>query len=183
MSNRVLLVGIDPGIVDTGVVWIDLDPEKKTINICARVWKNVTYREGKVVKVSPTFLQELEQEIQKNRAEFPGLYVFIEGYRNRGRNPIQDQKMLMLVQTIHGRLKKSEVVDNTGVKNVVTDHVLKLLSLYHWDQPTRHGDLRSAARIALKGAYGHPVLNLLVATVVRDQLKGGSWTLTNYQGS
>src|SRR5690606_21446741 len=106
------------------------------------------------------------------------VYVFIEGYRNRGRNPQQDQKMTTLVQTIKRAIPESQVIDNTGVKNVVTDATLSLLELDKSDLPSHHSDIKSAKRIALKGAYQNLGLNNLVADLVLDRLKEREWTLT-----
>jgi len=180
--DAVNLIGVDPGIVDTGVVWARLDRENKIMHAQPRVWRNVTRKVKGGIEVDQQFLDDLQgyveymtDQTKKEKATF----TFIEGYRNRGRNPGQDQKMTVLVQTIHKVLPGSQVVDNTGVKNVVTDATLGLLGLNNWGIATHHSDLDSAARILLKGAYQDEDLNSIVADVVRDRLEGRSWTLTN----
>ena len=176
------LIGVDPGIVDTGVVWVRLDRDKKTFSVDARVWRNVTKKVKGGIEVDQQFLDELDGYVGTVANAADETHVFIEGYRNRGRNPGQDQKMTMLVQTIHKLIKGSVVVDNTGVKNVVTDETLRLVKMYDWTVATHHSDLRSAARILMKGAYQEGVLNHMIADVVRDRLEDQAWTLTNYQG-
>jgi len=174
--DAVSLIGVDPGIVDTGVVWVRLDRKNKIMHAQPKVWRNVTRKVKGGIEVDEQFLAELQWFVEYFG---PETRTFIEGYRNRGRNPGQDQKMTMLVQTIHRVLPGSAIVDNTGVKNVVTDATLGLLGLNNWDIATNHSDLDSAARILLKGAYQDEDLNSIVADVVRDRLEGRSWTLTN----
>ena len=173
------LIGVDPGIVDTGVVWVRLDRKHEIFKADARVWRNVTKKIKGGIEVSEQFLDELDRYVAIAVDSGDETYVFIEGYRNRGRNPGQDQKMSHLVQVIHKLIKGSVVVDNTGVKNVVTDETLRLLRMYDWKVATNHADLRSAARILMKGAYQEGKLNVMIADVIRGRLVDQSWTLTN----
>lgn len=172
--NTAILVGVDPGIVDTGAVWILLDKTKREFKVHQRVWRDVTRRVKGGIEVDQEFLNDLALWTEGQR-------TFVEGYRNRGRNPVQDQKMTTLVQAVHHALPNSKVVDNTGVKNVVTKPLLQLLQLDKWDVPTHHSDLTSAARIALKGAFQDDELNTLVSDLVGDALKGEPWTITKYR--
>ena len=174
--DAVSLIGVDPGIVDTGVVWVRLDRKNKIMHAQPRVWRNVTRKVKGGIEIDQQFLDEIEWYVRYSGEK---TRTFIEGYRPRGRNPGQDQKMTVLVQAIHKVTPNSKVVDNTGVKNVVTDATLGLLGLNNWDIATNHSDLDSAARILLKGAYQDEDLNSIVADVVRDRLEGRSWTLTN----
>jgi len=172
------LIGLDPGIVDTGAVWVSLDGKEKTLHANSKVWRNVTKKAKLGIEVNQQFLDELSWYVEYATTVGVPTFVFIEGYRNRGRNPQQDQKMTTLVQAIHKTLSGSVIVDNTGVKNVVTDATLSLLEMDHWDIPTHHSDIKSAARILLKGAYQHEELNSLVADLVLDRLTEKQWTLT-----
>jgi len=170
------LVGLDPGIVDTGGVRIELDLDNKTVEIESRVYRRVTERSGNSIVVDPGFLQSLRHWAMIG---VPGpLHIFLEGYRNRGRNPRQDQQMSMLVQEIHGSLPGSIIVDNTGVKNVVKQPLLGMLDLDTWKVPTHHADLASAARILLKGGFQDEELNKILSDWIRDCLEGAPWTLT-----
>ena len=167
--SKAYILGVDPGIVDTGVVWVSLDEEEKKLGSGAKVWRNVTTQVKNIITVDESFLEEFRVFVGASRP------VFIEGYRNRGRNPKQDQAMTTLVQAIHRTVPGSVIVDNTGVKNVVTEATLALLGLATWSVPTNHSDLKSAARIALKGAYQDPELNRLVASAVLAALEGEPW--------
>jgi hypothetical protein len=170
--KAVNLIGVDPGIVDTAAVWIRIDTENKIFEVEEKVWREVTTRGPKgTITVDERFLNKLRKFCRGQQ------HVFIENYRNRGRNPNQDQKMSMLVQVIHSTLSGSKLVDNTGVKNVVLEDTLELLGLHVATQKTHHNDIKSAKRIALKGAYQDPALNKLVADLVRDRLEGVPWTL------
>ena len=46
-------------------------------------------------------------------------------------------------------LPSAKIINNSGVKSIVTKELLQLLDLYDWSTTTHHNDLRSAARIAL----------------------------------
>ena len=55
---------------------------------------------------------------------------------------VEGQAMLKL------HLPSAKIINNSGVKSIVTKELLQLLDLYDWPT-THHNDLRSAARIAL----------------------------------
>lgn len=172
----IVLIGVDPGIVDTGLVALELDRERKSLTVHSRVWSNVTVRDKNTIRVVPEFLDSIDEEISKyNHTR----YTYVEGYRNRGRNPYQDQNMTVLVQAIHKRLTTSKVVDNTGVKKVVKEPLLLLFRAGQlWTQRTHHSDLTSAMRIALKGAIEDKQLNGLIAEFAIDNLENRPWDAT-----
>ena len=174
MGEIVTLVGVDPGIVDTGAVWVCIDKHRKTVQINSRVWRSVTTKRGLSIDVKERFLVDIKNYCKG----VPPQHVFIEGFRNRGRNPQQDQKMTVLVQAIRHTLSGSTVVDNTGVKNVVSDELLKLLDMWDWADKTHHADTRSAARIMLKGAFQDDKLNGWFSDLIRGLLEGDGWTVT-----
>ena len=167
------LIGVDPGIVDTAAVVLELDTDAKSIRVQPKVWRGVTNRVKQSITVSDTFLKELKTYVANSTEA--AKFIYVEGFRPRGRNPQQDQNMTLLVQECHKALKTSTVVDNTGIKNVVIPNILKIFRCTDWDISTHHSDLSSAARVALKGAMQHEVLNGVVADVVRDYLDGEPW--------
>jgi len=171
----VLLIGIDPGIVDTGLVAIELYPESGTYHVEHRVWRDVTEQIDKTLIVKEDFLTHLVAEVDKLKSTSRSAMklVGIEGYRNRGRDIRQDQRMTMLVQTIHKRLDRSMVIDNTGIKNVVTQPILGLFDFYF--PGTNHADLWSAARIALKLGLSDLRINETLSDMVRAHVNGRSW--------
>ena len=90
--KRAILLGVDPGIVDTGVVKIRIDTVNKRLIIESQVWRNVTTREKGLITVKPEFLADLSRYARKLGSESGHpLFCFVEGFRNRGRNPMQDQ--------------------------------------------------------------------------------------------
>lgn len=171
------LIGIDPGIVDTAIVSLYLDPIRKRWQITTQVWSNVTRREGQTRVVDSGFLEELKEFVE-HESTIPE--IFIEGFRNRGRDMRQDQDMVNLVQTINRTLKGSKIVDNTSIKKIVTEPLLKLFQMNRFPG-TNHADIKSAARVALRGGIGDDFLNRILADFVRDNLTGEKWSLESMQ--
>lgn len=165
-----ILIGIDPGIVDTAAVRIELDLTMYTWSVKPRVWHNVTTRVGQNnIKVSQTFLDELQYFCY----EKPAAHVYVEGFRQRGRDTKSDARMLKLVDEIK-RTTRGRVVDNTGIKKIVTEPMLKLFQANRFEY-TNHSDLKSAARVALAGGIKDEDLNPLLAQFVVDNLEGSPW--------
>lgn len=174
---RLILRGIDPGIVDTGLVTLDFDFTRRSLRATGQVWTGVSTRKGRSLQVSETFLKEIRTAtLPEDNPEILS-YLYIEGFRNRGRDTYQDQTMSHLIQEIHKACKNSNVIDNTGVKKVVTPHLLSLLKVNRWPR-TNHSDLLSASRIALKGAIENPDLNKILASMVVEQHREKTWEIT-----
>jgi hypothetical protein len=145
----ILVTGVDPGLVDTGIVHFSFYPESKEI------------------KVAPTTdLRELVYRNQKRK-------YFIEGYRPRA-HMSTDKDMVELVAHIR-QMCKGTVLDNTGVKKIVGQPLMELLGVWLFKQTTHHQDLRSAARIAILGMLKDEEMNELIADIVRDHLEGKPW--------
>jgi hypothetical protein len=178
--TQLTLIGVDPGIVDTGVVSIKLDSLRETLQVTTQVWSDVTEKNGHGINVDSFFLDDLAGFVQHEEAENSATFTFVEGYRPRGRDMIQDRKMSILVQTINHTLKGSKIVDNTGIKKVVTEPLLKLFGCSRF-VGTHHADLKSAARVALKGGIDITPLNRILSDYVRDNLNGTSWSVGSIQ--
>jgi hypothetical protein len=151
--------GIDPGLVDTGVVRIQFEPDFKRIYVASRVVSGVS---DQAIRDIEFFLQGLDQ-------------VWIEGYRPRS-NLGTDRRMLDAVS----RLKKATGypdLDNMGIKKIITPGLMQVLGCWMFSTPTHHQDLRSAARIALLGYIKTEEGNRMVADVVRDHLAGEGWLI------
>ena len=86
--------------------------------------------------------------------------------------------MTNLVQTINGAVNTCFIVDNTGIKNVVTEPMLKLFQVNRFPS-TYHADLKSAARVALKIGIANAITNELLSSFVRDNLGENKWTLVS----
>jgi hypothetical protein len=175
---KVVLGGIDPGIVDTGLVIIELDNKFETVSYRYKLWTEVTEIVHHSMIVDPKFLSQLGTTVKAATKKGVGYktLVAVEGYRNRGKNPVQDQRMSDLVQTIRRAVKGSQIVDNTGVKNVVKPRVM---GMFGFEFPrTNHQDLESAARIALKLGYQDDDANTVISDFVLAEISGSPWTRT-----
>lgn len=153
------IVGIDPGLVHTGVVRMVFDPDNRRIDNdhTAIVGPDVTAAR-----------QWIGQPYQLPMAE-----VFVEDYRPRSAYNT-DKRMGDAVRAFRG-ITGAKVLDNTGVKKVVSRELMELLGVWVFSTPTNHQDLRSAARIALLGMLKDEQHNRLIADVVKAKLDGQPW--------
>jgi hypothetical protein len=153
------VVGIDPGLVHTGLVSMTFQPALREIHLMDRV---ILGPDGPATQAAIP-LSGLQP------------HKFIEGYRPRS-NFQGDNRMVKAVDHIkvatHGT-----VLLNTGVKKVVRQPLMELLGVWRFATKTHHDDLRSAARIAIFGMLKDEQLNSLVAQVVSDHLEGNTWAV------
>ena len=155
------LVGIDPGVIHTGIIVSEINPHVKEVT-------------------NSTFLMEgcPVMTIRDTLRNFRSTATFIEGYRPRS-NLHHDRQMQEFVSYLNFHLPNSIALDNMDSKNVVKNDLLKLFKLYSFSTRSHHQDLRSAARIMLFGALKQNDTNALIADVVRDTIKTpGSWDFT-----
>lgn len=159
------VVGVDPGLVHTGVVSLVFTPADRKIFVAHEA---VAGLDGQAVNLA----------IANNWHSSLGSYVkpdiYIEGYRPRS-NLNSDKRMVEGVAKIKATLPGSTVLLNTGVKKVVKKDLMELLGVWSFSTVTHHQDLRSAARIALLGMLKDEEMNRLIADIVRDHLKGRDW--------
>lgn len=151
------VVGVDPGLVHTGVVNLLFDHRKRSVTVLDTV----------VNGLAPN-------DVQIAVAKF-GVkpHIFIEGYRPRS-NLTPDRRMQDGVTRIR-QATGGKVLDNMGVKKIVKKSLMDLLGVWSFSTVTHHQDLRSAARIALLGMLKDEELNRLLADIVRDHLNGDDW--------
>lgn len=157
------VVGVDPGLVDTGAVALRFDPIDKIVLI------------HHAVIPAP-------QDLQVWASVLPGPYhpkVYVEQYRPRQRLNT-DTRMLQLEQDIRRALPGASFLTNMGIKRVVTEDLMRMLEVWTWKTTTHHQDLRSAARIALLGMMKDPLTNELLADVVRDHIEGRTWQVVHH---
>lgn len=152
------IVGIDPGLVDTGVVRITFYPKIKRVAVSSAV-------------VAAFALDSSPQLIAGwIRGEAPSgdrPRVFIEKYNPRP-GIKANAKMQEMENALVRTVPHAERINNMGVKNIITTQMMQLFQVWTFSVPTHHQDLRSAARIALFGAVKDDELNRLVADAVRD---------------
>lgn len=154
------IVGVDPGLVHTGVVSYLIYPDLKRIDADYFVAEN-----GEVHTVAE-FLEARDHWLSPTK-------IFIEQYRPRSHFST-DAQMTVLVREFATRLPWSQVIDNTGIKSIVKKPLLGLLKSTKFPT-THHNDLLSAARIAVLGMLKDDKLNELLTTVVKDSLNGRTW--------
>ena len=159
------VVGIDPGIVHTGVVGMCFRPGMRIIEVRHHLVL------GSDPKQAMSWISGQESVTNTKAA------IFIEGYRSRS-NLHHDKDMLNAVADFR-KETGGTVLDNTGVKKIVKPAVLGTLGVWRFSTPTHHDDLRSAARIAVLGMMKDPTMNRLLADVIRDHLDGKPWTVYN----
>lgn len=153
------VVGVDPGLVHTGVVLMTFDQPQKIIEVSAEAVPGIdTVR--------------IQQFLGASKP-----HIFIEGYRPRS-NLNSDKRMVEGVAAIRAATK-GQVLLNTGVKKVVKKPLMELLGVWSFSTVTHHQDLRSAARIALLGMLKDEQMNRLLANVVRDHLRGSDWNVAH----
>lgn len=165
------VVGIDPGLVHTGVVRMIFDPYDRVVTVEAEpvVGPNGSAVRGFIDEGSRRLFDNIDRRLLHLRPP-----VFIEGYRPRSHFDT-DARMVKAVHDIKTCVPWSKVLNNTGVKKVVTEDLMRLLGVWRFAAVTHHQDLRSAARIGLLGMYKIPELNRVVADVVADHLAGRPW--------
>lgn len=163
------VVGVDPGLVHTGVVSLVFAPEDRCIFVGHEV---VTGPDARAVADAIT--QPWPQDSRTWGCLPP--VIFIEGYRPRSHLQ-QDKQMTQAVTDMKRALPGSVVLQNTGVKKVIRQPLMELVGCWRFTTPTHHQDLRSAARIALLGMCKDEEMNRLLATVVADHLDGRTWNV------
>ena len=156
------IVGIDPGIVHTGVVMLDFEEITRTRDVVYQVFNGVSH----------TTLDTLSTTVNK----MIPTTVFIEGYRTRS-NFMHDNEMVAAVSELKRLISNSTVLDNTGVTKVILPDLMKVLDCWSFPQSTHHQDLRSAARIALLGMVKDEKLNRVLTDVITSHIDGHPWSL------
>lgn len=161
--QRTRIVGIDPGLVHTGVVEFTFIPDERLVFVKPTVVPG-TSAQAAIDAVVP---------IGSLLTDVAGA-VFIEAYTPRSHFE-SDGRMVVLVKDIHRYIPKSEVIPNTGVKKVITPALLGALNCWTFSTKTHHQDLRSAALIGLYGMVKHPNFNQVLAEFLRDHIDGNPW--------
>ncbi len=156
------IIGIDPGLVHSGVVVMRLLGHVRTIEV------------QHTAIVGPN-AREAELWLRKTLVNQQPQPTYIESYRPRGNTYNTDTKMGDAVRAFKQALPHAKVIDNTGVKKVVTQELMDLLGVWKFNTPTNHQDLRSAARIGIYGALKDH--NERIYNVVNDHHNGRTWNV------
>lgn len=154
-------VGIDPGLVHTGMVVMSVNEKARSITADALVIEGGRNHAEQAYQVMDYRTVNLER-------------IFIESYRERANAYAEDPKMRELLADFRRMFPEAVVLDNTGVKKVVTRHVMDVFGMYDFPA-THHRDLESAARIMLYGMMKDDILNALAYQIVADYINGFPW--------
>lgn len=157
------VVGVDPGLVHTGVVVLQFGTHGRKLAISHEVV------DGPDAEAVATWLtgQQLVKPL-----------VFVEAYRPR-QNLSSDQRMMRAEVELRHALRGASFLPNMGIKRVITRDLMDVVELWKFPTATHHQDLRAAARIALLGMVKDAVMNTLLADIVRAHLDGRPWTISH----
>lgn len=158
------VIGVDPGIVHTGIVMLDFEVELRQLTVDHRVVNGTDAVAAFDAVRDMTGLQK-----------FSTLDIFIEEYRPRSGYSV-DQQMMVANATFKSTLG-GKLLRNHGVKKVVTTELMQLCHVWTFGTKTHHQDLRSAARIALLGMMLTPALNQVLYTYSTDTTDGRTWNV------
>lgn len=158
MTKVVHVVGIDPGLVHTGLVRMEFMPLSRMI-----------YTSHELLS-GPNALG-CKMWVEQRR----GAKVFIEDYVPRS-HLTSDRRMVEGVAAI-AKETGGRRLKNTGVKKTVKPDLMRLLGVWSFTTPSHHQDLRSAARIALLGMLKEERMNKLLSDIVRDYQQGKAWVV------
>jgi hypothetical protein len=164
--SRTHIVGIDPGLVHTGVVSMMFDNGFRELVV-----------ESLVVEYSEFSNPDIIWDWVKPRRA-PRTEVYVEKFVPRpGMNT--SPAMLELEHLIKDSIPLAQMVRNMGVKQVITPQVMSTLKVWTFAQATNHQDLRSAARIGLFGMAKDDDLNALLAELLMADVDGQPWNIVH----
>jgi hypothetical protein len=161
MASVTEVVGIDPGVVHTGLVRLVFDTGLRSMSIRTRLMDGVNAAEIKAW---------VDDSIHRRP------YVFVEKYRPR-HNFSTDSEMIRAERELKVAMPAATLISNTGSLSTVTPGLLRLLNLWEFRPVSHHQDLRSAARIAVLGMMKDSDLNRMLADMVDAELKGDPWEI------
>ena len=173
MDDPITVVGVDPGLVHTGIVRLSFNQPSRYWAVDYDVVESKLDPAGKLL--AAVTAQRVGVAVL-DIARYPGKHVFVEAYRDRGNSYSTDGPMRQLMQHLGATLPGSKVIDNTGVRKVVKPALLKLLGVHKFEKTTHHQDLEAAARIALYGMLKDDELNAMLGEIVLMRNSPQPWT-------
>lgn len=160
MASITHVVGVDPGIHDTGVVTMGIDRPKRVIAVESIVLSGI----------DDDAITDLAMIIPARSTVFIEKYVPRQHYGT-------DEQMVKAEAALRAKLPRATFIRNTGVKQIVSPMLMNKLQMWRWPH-THHQDLRAAARILLYGMMKDEKLNRILSDFVRDEFAGRPWTVT-----
>lgn len=162
-GDSLQVFGVDPGIVHTGLVELNWSSHNRKLRVNARSVDGIT--EQSVIELQ----KRIEQRMWRKSN------IIVEEYRPKSHFST-DTKMVEGQAMLKLHLPSAKIINNSGVKSIVTKELLQLLDLYDWPT-THHNDLRSAARIALLAMLRDERANNRLAEFVRAALNNKAVTI------
>lgn len=157
------IVGVDPGLVHTGVVGLTFGTRTKTLKITS------TAIDGPDAAAVAKWIDGKWPLHPK---------VFVEAYTPR-QNLSTDLRMELAQHDLRAALRGAKFLPNMGVKRVISRDLMEVVEVWNFPTSTHHQDLRSAARIALLGMVKDAEMNKELATMVRDHLDLRPWSIVH----
>ncbi len=158
------VIGVDPGLVHTGIVMLDFNVKERDLVVDHRVVDGLD---------SAAAVREIKSLTGFD--SFSTCDIFIEYYIPRS-GFSTDERMVQANADFRRELG-GKLLRNTGVKKVVTQELMQLCHVWSFGTTTHHQDLRSAARIALLGMMQDPALNQVLYTYCTDTTDGRTWNV------
>ena len=148
----ITLIGIDPGIVHSGVVQIQLSTENQSVDVH---YELIDGPDAEAIYDAVTRFYHPDNTV-----------ITIERYEDRGTAFQTHGPMRKVENDLKRLLPEAQILTNTGIKTVVTDGLMKLFGVWTFSEKSHHQDLRSAARMALRGGLKHEEINTAMAKYV-----------------
>ena len=172
LSNDALIIGIDPGIVHTGIVAYAICTHGKAgITMIYRVIDTEDAAKDERHRIISDgvsqFLEDMLPVLESRNyaTEETPMLIFIEDYRSRASSNKPDAQMREIVSALRRLLPLANVVDNTGSKKIARPALMQKLGLNTF-RATHHQDLQAASRIMIYGALKQEHLNTLLAELL-----------------
>ena len=160
-NDKVIFVGIDPGLVHSGVVRFEFRPPEQVLLVNFKLFDGLA-------------CDEIVHYVQYRPYE----KVFIEKYQPRSHFSV-DSDMQAAVIELRKRLPSARAILNMGVTKVITTELMKMLDVWDFPTCTHHQDLRAAARIGLYGMVKDPEWNRVLYRMAESTLFSSTpWTIT-----
>lgn len=163
MATHSIYMGIDPGLVDTGIVCLDFIDRNDAVNSTIELVTATITRDP-----NETIAHLADRIIHRSIEWSLAAAIFIEKYEPRG-NFGTNKEMVELVALLRTNIKNSKVISNAGSKKMLKPGLLKLYGLTEFTS-THHQDLQAAGRILLWGMLKDDKLNEFLAGITVSKL-------------
>jgi len=155
------VIGIDPGLVHTGVVSLMFNSEDRVVTVQPHVV------DGPDAVETATWIRTTHTDYEKP-------YIFGEKYVPR-QHLNSDERMVKAEAAFLMAVPRVKWLRNQGVRSIVTQPLMESLEVWQFTAVTHHQDLRAAARVALYGMCKVKELNGVLADYTKDLLDGDPW--------